>query len=104
MASSKTSVQTVALHVLVSGKVQGVGFRFSLAEQARALNIFGWCRNLPDGRVEAWLQGPTAGTEQILDWIRQGPAGCIVEDVQVENQAMLEPMLNESITAFEIRK
>lgn len=104
MASSKASVETIARHVLVSGQVQGVGFRYALTEQARSLNIQGWCRNLPDGRVEAWLQGTPGAMAVILAWMHQGPPGSSVEQVAVENQAVLEPMLGESIQMFEIRK
>lgn len=104
MTSSRTSIQTVARRVLVSGKVQGVGFRFALADLARDLNIQGWCRNLPDGRVEAQLCGETSRVEQLLDWLNQGPPGAVVEHVDIQHQAVLEPLLEESIQTFEIRK
>jgi len=103
-SSSETSIQTVANRVLVSGKVQGVGYRYTLAEQARTLNIRGWCRNLPDGRVEAWLQGSPQAMESILDWMHRGPSQAQVEHVAIESQAVLEPMLSETIQTFEIRE
>ncbi len=102
--SSKVPVEIVARHVLISGKVQGVGYRYSLAEQAQMLNILGWCKNLPDGQVEAWLQGASDPMRQILDWIHQGPPQALVEHVTIENQAVLEPLLRENIQTFEIRK
>jgi acylphosphatase len=101
---SQTSVQPIARRALISGKVQGVGYRFALAAIARELNIMGWCRNLADGRVEAWLQGEPAAVEKVLDWLHQGPPQAVVENVEVENQAMLEPLLQENIQTFEIRK
>lgn len=104
MSSSRTSVPLASKRVLISGKVQGVGFRYALADLARELNIQGWCRNLPDGRVEAYIQGPVPVINQLLDWMEQGPAGAIVEHVAIENQAILEPMLGENIHTFEIRK
>src|SRR3954465_4477520 len=104
MSSSKTRVQSVARRVLVSGSVQGGGYRASLSERARELNIEGWCRNLPDGRVEAWLHGQPTAVEELLTWMRQGPPGAPVSDVNVEIQAVLEPMLSESVELFEIRK
>ncbi|MCE3233959.1 MAG: acylphosphatase [Vampirovibrio sp.] len=104
MPSSKTSIETIARRVLISGKVQGVGYRFALADLARNLNIHGWCRNLPDGRVEAWLQGAKPQMEEILDWMQRGTPSAVVEDVSIENQAILEPLLGESIETFEIRK
>jgi acylphosphatase len=104
MASSGASLETVARRVLISGRVQGVGYRYSLAERARDLSIQGWCRNLPDGRVEAWLQGSRETIDGVLDWIHQGPPAAIVEDVRVEEHAVLEPLLSETIQLFEIRK
>lgn len=102
-AQSKT-VETVARRVLISGLVQGVGYRYSLAERARDLHVRGWCRNLPDGRVEAFVQGSHAQIEQILTWMQQGPSQAQVEHLDVEDQAVLEPMLGETIETFEIRK
>jgi acylphosphatase len=104
MPSSKASVETVARRVLVSGKVQGVGYRYALADMARSQNIQGWCKNLADGRVEAWLQGTKETMAYILDWMQQGPPQAVVEHLEIENQAILEPMLGESIQTFEIRK
>lgn len=104
MPSSKTSVVTVSKRILVSGKVQGVGYRYALADLARGLNIHGWCRNTPDGRVEASVQGEISRVNQLLDWMRQGPPGAVVEQVVVEDQAVLEPLLGENIHTFEIRK
>ena len=104
MPSSKASVETIARRILVYGKVQGVGYRFALAEQARNLNIMGWCRNLPEGQVEAWIQGGKEAVGNLLGWMQQGPPQAVVEHLAVENQAVLEPLLGETIHAFEIRK
>jgi len=104
MTSSRASIETVARRVIISGQVQGVGFRYGLAELARSLNISGWCRNLKDGRVEAWIQGPQGAINALLEWIHQGPPEAIVQHVDIENQAVLEPMLGESIQTFEIRR
>lgn len=93
----------IARHALVSGRVQGVGFRMALAEQARNQHVQGWCRNLPDGRVEVWMQGTLANLTPVLDWLHEGPAGARVDQVLIENQAVLEPLLGESIQTFEIR-
>lgn len=104
MASSKTSVETIARRAVVSGKVQGVGYRHSLAERARQLNIQGWCRNLSDGRVEVWLQGTPDTVTELLAWLYKGPPEAAVQKVEIEHQAVLEPMLGESIQTFEIRE
>ena len=104
MKPSKTTAETIARRVLISGRVQGVGYRYGLAELARKLNITGWCRNLPSGQVEAWVQGSRHTVEQLLNWMQQGPSPAIVEHIAIEEQAVLEPMLRESIETFEIRR
>ena len=74
-----------AVRVLISGRVQGVCFRYSTLEQAKAAALVGWVRNLPDGRVEAHLQGEPGSVESLLSWIRAGgpPAGRVT-DIAVE--------------------
>lgn len=62
-----------AVQVVVSGRVQGVGFRFAAIRQAAALGVMGWVRNCSDGRVEAWVEGPDASVQQMLDWLAVGP-------------------------------
>lgn len=104
MTSSRASTETIARRVIISGQVQGVGYRYNLAELARNLNITGWCRNLKDGRVEAWMQGSREAINALLDWAHQGPPEAVVHHVEIENQAVLEPMLSESIQTFEIRR
>ncbi len=71
----------VRCRVLLSGRVQGVGFRFYAARQARALGVGGFIRNLPDGRVEAEAEGKRAAVEAFLERVRRGPAGASVRDV-----------------------
>lgn len=73
-----------ALHVLVHGQVQGVGFRWECSMRARELGITGWVRNLPDGRVEAHFEGERAAVNQILAWVRQGPEYSSVTNVDVD--------------------
>ena len=68
----------------VAGKVQGVGFRYSLQEQADRLGIAGWVRNRRDGSVEALVQGEADTVEAITAWARRGPPGSQVIDLRVE--------------------
>ena len=68
-------------HVIVSGRVQGVLFRQSTKQKAIANGLFGWIRNLEDGRVEAVFEGETNALRDIVRWCRKGPDGALVEDV-----------------------
>ena len=74
----------VEAHVLISGKVQGVWFRANTKEKARQLDIKGWVRNLPDGRVEAVFQGEKEMVEEMIKWCYKGPPLAEVENVEVE--------------------
>ena len=72
------------VRVLVSGRVQGVGFRYYTQQAAQRLALVGWVRNLRDGRVEAVAEGERETLEQLLSAIRRGPPSSLVEDVQAE--------------------
>jgi acylphosphatase len=63
----------VRMHVLISGRVQGVGFRYYARSHADRLGITGWVCNCPDGRVEAEVQGRSADVDALLDELRHGP-------------------------------
>jgi acylphosphatase len=67
---------------LVTGRVQGVFFRQSTADQARQLGLKGWVRNLPDGRVEGLASGPEAALSTLKTWLGHGPAKARVDDLQ----------------------
>jgi acylphosphatase len=71
----------------VSGRVQGVGFRFSTRRQARALGVAVSARNLADGRVEVIARGPADAVDALCDWLRSGPVHACVVDVSCENLA-----------------
>jgi acylphosphatase len=73
-----------AAHIYVSGRVQGVNFRFYTRQEAVRLGVDGWVRNLMDGRVEAWIQGEEEAVAQMIAWCRHGPPSARVDDVQVE--------------------
>ena len=75
----------VARHVFVRGTVQGVAVRWRAQQRARELGLAGWIRNLPDGRVEAWIEGESAAVEPMLAWLRRGPPAARVEDVEVSD-------------------
>ncbi|MEX2431110.1 MAG: acylphosphatase [Dehalococcoidia bacterium] len=76
---------TVELHVLVHGRVQGVFFRQSTKEQADRLGVSGWVRNLPDGgTVKVLGQGPRDRLEQFLEYLSHGPPGADVRHIEPE--------------------
>jgi acylphosphatase len=69
------------LHVLVRGRVQGVGFRWFVREAARDLGLAGWVRNRPDGAVEVAAEGDARMLERLRDTLRAGPSGASVTAV-----------------------
>lgn len=79
----------LAVRVLISGRVQGVWYRQSCAQEARAHHLGGWVRNLPDGRVEAWIEGPRRDVDEVVSWCRVGPPAARVTGVEVVDVAPL---------------
>jgi acylphosphatase len=73
----------VAARVVISGQVQGVGFRFATYHEAERAGVAGWVSNLADGRVEALFEGDEPAVLRLVDWCRTGPPGAFVEAVQV---------------------
>jgi acylphosphatase len=73
-----------AFHAVVTGRVQGVGFRYSTIRQARALGLAGTVSNRYDGSVEVDAEGPRPSLERLLAWLSKGPPGAHVRDVQVD--------------------
>jgi acylphosphatase len=84
-------------HVHLSGRVQGVGFRYATAYEARQRGLTGWVRNLDSGGVEAVFEGPRWRVEDMLKWCHEGPPGAYVRTVHVDWD---EPM--EHMAEFEI--
>jgi acylphosphatase len=73
----------VRAHLFISGKVQGVGYRFSTQDMAVLLKLNGWVRNLRDGRVEAVFEGSKEKVEEMLLWCRQGPPAARVAEIEI---------------------
>jgi acylphosphatase len=68
----------------LTGRVQGVGFRYAMQREAQRLGIAGWVRNRRDGSVEALAQGTPESVDALVAWARRGPPGARVADLQVE--------------------
>jgi acylphosphatase len=85
-------------HVYISGRVQGVVFRESMRREAEARGVSGWVRNLPDGRVEAILEGEESDVHRIVQWCSRGPSRARVDDVRSD----WEPFAGE-FEDFQIR-
>jgi acylphosphatase len=74
----------IARRLVIAGLVQGVGFRYAFADEARARGLGGWVRNRLDGRVEALVSGPGPAVESMIAWARVGPPAARVSSVDVE--------------------
>ncbi|CAN5867807.1 MAG: acylphosphatase [Acidimicrobiia bacterium] len=80
---------TKAVKAVVSGHVQGVGFRQATRSTARSLNLWGWVRNVWGERtVEVWLQGEPEAVDRMLDWLWIGPSLAEVSGVESEVVAL----------------
>jgi len=73
-----------AIHVIVSGFVQGVGFRYFTHRAAGQLGLVGWVKNQYDGTVEIWAEGPENKLQQFIKIIERGPEHALVENVNIE--------------------
>ncbi len=80
--------RAVARRCLVSGRVQGVYYRASARERARAAGVTGHARNLADGRVEVLACGDEAAVQAFIEWLWIGPAAAKVSDVLIEELAL----------------
>ena len=70
-------------HFLITGRAQGVGFRFFMQRKARELGVTGWVRNRRDASVEAVVQGEPDAVEAITAWARRGPPSAAVAELRI---------------------
>ncbi|MBG0744531.1 acylphosphatase [Cylindrospermopsis raciborskii LB2897] len=81
MENSTEITKLVRAHVFITGRVQGVGYRYATVDTATQLGLTGWVRNLADGRVEAVFEGSRDIVEEMIRWCHTGPAAAIVKEV-----------------------
>lgn len=74
--------KVVAKHLFISGKVQGVAYRYHLSQMANELGVEGWCQNLSDGRVEAMVRGDITQVQALIEWAGKGSPRAEVEKVE----------------------
>jgi|SRR5579862_965110 len=86
--------------IVVSGEVQGVGFRYAMAREARRRSLCGWVRNVRDGTVEALVVGEASDVDAIVAWARRGPPAANVAAVDVRDVAAGDD--GERYASFEI--
>ena len=75
-----------AFHALISGRVQGVGFRYLACHRALRLGLTGWVRNLDDGDVEVWAEGAREALADYRSWLQEGPPGAWIASVDAEKR------------------
>jgi acylphosphatase len=90
-------MEKIHARVWISGKVQGVGYRYSTVMQAQKSGVTGWVRNLPDGRVEAVFEGDREAVDAMIKWCDRGSPAAVVRDVVVEYEKC------EGFAGFETR-
>ncbi len=88
----------IARQVHFEGRVQGVGFRFATKQLALEFEVWGWMRNLADGRVELWVQGDSEEVDGFVHAIRESSLAHHIQKVQI-----LESAVDEQVQGFEIR-
>ena len=76
-------MEIVVRHLVITGRVQGVGFRFYMERKARETGVSGWVRNRSDGSVEAMIQGGPGAVEAMIAWSRRGPPSAVVAEVRI---------------------
>ncbi len=89
---------TKRVHLLISGRVQGVFYRESTRKEAVELGVRGWVRNLSDGRVEALAEGPPEAVDAFVAWCHEGPAAARVDNVDAKAVGD-----GESLVGFAVR-
>jgi acylphosphatase len=88
----------LCLHAIVSGRVQGVGFRQHTDAHAQRLELDGWVRNLAQGQVEVLMEGEEVAVRELCDWLAQGPAAAEVMGLELNEQPL------QGVVGFIVRR
>jgi len=75
------------VHVVISGRVQGVWFRANTKQKAEQLGMTGWVRNTADGKVEALFEGDEKHIQEMIDWCHRGPPMAQIDNVEITEQS-----------------
>ena len=85
------------IHLIVSGKVQGVFFRVNTQKKASELGLHGYAKNLPDGNVEVVTQGDEEKINELIQFIKNGPGIAKVKEIKINHKEL------ENLKSFEIK-
>lgn len=85
-ATTEDLDEKIRLHILIDGRVQGVGFRFFTRRQALTLGITGYARNLINGKVEVVAEGKESDLEEFVKKLKRGPSMSRVTDIKIDRQ------------------
>lgn len=83
-SSAQENNKKTSVRLSVNGKVQGVYFRLNMQQVAKENSVFGWVRNLADGRVEALLEGSKTNVDKVIEWSKKGPENARVDDLKID--------------------
>ena len=83
------SSQYITVHLIISGKVQGVYFRKHTQDISLQNNVYGWVKNLLNGDVECVLEGLKSNVDKVMMWCHQGPPGSHVDNVKIQYEAFI---------------
>jgi acylphosphatase len=81
--NTNSNTDAITRHLRITGRVQGVGYRWSMAQEAKRLGVNGWVRNRLDGSVEAVVSGADAEVQALIEWAQCGPIEARVDGVEV---------------------
>ena len=96
--SSSFSSEYIRVHLIISGKVQGVYFRKHTHDVSIQNYVNGWVKNLPNGNVECILEGLKSNVDKVISWCHQGPPNSRVDNVEIKYEAFIGNFTDFKIT------